>query len=66
MDPVANKIMELLKENNGFLPLTDKSEPEEIYSLFAVSKKVFKKSLGFLYRERKVSLETNGIKLIKS
>jgi hypothetical protein len=53
-----------LKENNGFLAITDKSSPEEIYSTFEISKKAFKKSLGSLYKEKKISIESDGIKLI--
>lgn len=53
-----------LEENDGFLAITDKSSPDEIYSTFGISKKAFKKSLGFLYKERKIIIEPNGIKLI--
>ncbi len=53
-----------LEENDGFLAITDKSSPEEIYSTFGISKKAFKKSLGSLYKERKITIESNGIKLI--
>ena len=45
--------------------LTDKSPPEAIHSVFGVSKKVFKKALGLLYKQRRVSLEPKGIRLIK-
>lgn len=54
-----------LEQNNGFLAITDKSQPEEIYSTFGISKKAFKKSLGNLYKERKITIESNGIKLVK-
>ncbi len=57
-------IYQKLKGNNGFLAITDKSSPEEIYSSFGISKKAFKKSLGSLYKERKIAIESNGIKLI--
>lgn len=52
-----------LQENNGFLPFTDKSEPDEIYAQFGISKKAFKKALGDLYKQRKITIEPNGIKL---
>ncbi|PKP33994.1 MAG: GntR family transcriptional regulator [Bacteroidetes bacterium HGW-Bacteroidetes-17] len=56
-------ILQKLSENKGFLTITDKSSPEEIYSTFGISKKAFKKSLGSLYKHRKISIEPNGIKL---
>jgi uncharacterized protein len=60
----AEKVLRLLKENNGFLPYHDKSDPEEIYLFFAMSKKTFKMTTGNLYRERKISFEKEGIRLV--
>jgi uncharacterized protein len=59
----AEKVLRLLKENNGYLPYHDKSDPEEIYLFFAMSKKTFKMTTGNLYRERKISFEKEGIRL---
>ncbi len=60
----AGKIMRLLFENNGYLPYHDKSDPEEIYSFFGMSKKVFKMTTGKLYKERKIEFTKTGIKAI--
>jgi uncharacterized protein len=60
----TEKIMRLLKEGDGFLPYHDKSDPEEIYSFFGMSKKTFKMTTGNLYRQRKISFEKDGIRLI--
>lgn len=60
----AEKILRLLKENNGYLPYYDKSDPEEIYSFFGMSKKTFKMTTGNLYKQRKISFEKTGIKLV--
>ena len=60
----TGKILRLLKENNGFLPYHDKSEPEDIYSFFGMSKKTFKMTTGNLYKQRIISFEKEGIKLI--
>jgi uncharacterized protein len=60
----AEKVLRLLKENNGYLPYHDKSDPEEIYLFFAMSKKTFKMTTGNLYRERKISFEKEGIRLV--
>jgi uncharacterized protein len=59
----AEKVLRLLKENNGYLPYHDKSDPEEIYLFFGMSKKTFKMTTGNLYRERKISFEEGGIRL---
>ncbi|MFO7576681.1 MAG: S1-like domain-containing RNA-binding protein [Pelovirga sp.] len=48
----------------GFLPLTDQSPPEVIRSQLGLSKKLFKKALGGLYKEGKVVLEQDGIRLL--
>jgi len=61
----SDKVLEALSKNNGFLGLTDKSSPELIYETFGVSKKVFKKAVGTLYKQRKIKLEKDGIELIK-
>lgn len=63
LEPAANKIYSVLKEKGGFLPLHDKSDPEDIMDMFKMSKKTFKKGLGTLYKERKVALEKDGIRL---
>ena len=60
----TGKILRLLKESDGFLPYHDKSDPEEIYSFFGMSKKTFKMTTGNLYKQRKISFEKDGIKLV--
>lgn len=60
----AGKIVRLLQENSGFLPYHDKSSPDDIYEMFAMSKKTFKMTVGALYKQRKISIEPAGIKLI--
>ncbi len=57
----AQKIMDILEENNGFMPFTDKSDPDDIRQTFGISKKLFKKSIGALYREKVVLLKEDGI-----
>ncbi|HZI52869.1 MAG TPA: S1-like domain-containing RNA-binding protein [Chitinophagaceae bacterium] len=61
----SDKLIRLLKENNGYLPYHDKSSPEEIYSFFAMSKKTFKMATGTLYKQRKIELTQSGIKLVE-
>ncbi len=61
----ADKILRLLKENDGYLPYQDKSGPEDIYRFFGMSKKVFKMTIGALYKQKKIELTQTGIKLIE-
>jgi predicted RNA-binding protein (virulence factor B family) len=63
LEPAANKIYEVLKENGGFLALHDKSNPEEIRDVMQMSKKTFKKGLGTLYKARKIMIEGDGISI---
>jgi predicted RNA-binding protein (virulence factor B family) len=56
----GEKIMRLLEENNGYLPYHDKSDPEEIYSFFGMSKKTFKMTTGNLYKQRKIIFTKTG------
>ena len=58
----AGKILRLLKEHDGYLPYCDKSDPEEIYAFFGMSKKTFKMTIGILYKQKKISLEKAGIR----
>lgn len=64
-DANSELIFSALVENQGFLPLTDKSSPEAIYSQFNISKKAFKKSIGALYKQKKILIETSGIRLLE-
>ncbi|WP_407524547.1 S1-like domain-containing RNA-binding protein [Lacibacter sp. MH-610] len=61
----ATKILRLLEEHNGYLPYHDKSEPEAIYNFFGMSKKVFKMTVGKLYKERKIALTKTGMQLME-
>ncbi len=58
----GEKIMRMLAEQDGYLPYHDKSDPEEIYEAFGMSKKTFKMTIGRLYKEGKVELTQSGIK----
>ncbi|WP_367390683.1 S1 RNA-binding domain-containing protein [Lewinella sp. LCG006] len=59
----SEDIYHALEQNNGYLPITDKSDPEVIYHHFQISKKAFKKAIGDLYRQRKITLEDGGIRI---
>lgn len=61
----VQKIINLLEENNGYLPYNDKSDPDDIYSFFGMSKKTFKMTTGNLYKQRKIEFTKTGIKLVE-
>ncbi|GMQ23899.1 S1-like domain-containing RNA-binding protein [Algoriphagus sp. oki45] len=58
----AEKILEILNEK-GFLPIHDKSDPEEIKRVLGMSKKHFKQCIGQLYKAREITIQENGISL---
>lgn len=59
-----DKILRLLAENNGYLPFHDKSDPVSVYDFFGMSKKVFKMTIGGLYKDQKIRFTQSGIQLI--
>jgi len=65
IEPSAARILEILKTKDGFLPLTDNSEPEEIARILEMSKKTFKKAIGSLYKQKIIMIEKNGIRFIE-
>lgn len=63
VDAVSQQILDMLKKNGGFMAVNDKTAPDQIYQLFAISKKNFKKAIGSLYKKKVISLDNNGIRL---
>jgi hypothetical protein len=61
---ISQTILEIIKARGGRIAVTDKSPPEEIYALFGVSKKTFKKAIGTLYQKRLLTIDPEGITLI--
>ena len=64
IEPNAQKILDHLEDNSGYLNLTDKSSPDEIKELVQMSKKAFKKAIGNLYKQRKIQIKDDGIYLV--
>jgi len=64
VEDAAEKILRLLREHKGHLPYHDKSNPDDIYSFFGMSKKTFKMTTGLLYKERKIKITETGIELV--
>lgn len=63
-DKYSEIILNYLKKQNGFAPVHDKSDPKLISDLFGMSKGAFKKAIGGLYKQRVISIEKDGIRLL--
>lgn len=63
IDMLSSVILRSLRENDGYLPLSDKSSSEQIAEYFSCSKKNFKKAIGSLYKQRTIQILDNGIRL---
>lgn len=64
IDKATQGVLDILENAGGHFPYHDKSDPEEIRKVFRMSKKAFKKALGNLYKNKIVTLEKDGTKLI--
>ena len=64
IDSVEAMILKGLHNNDGFLPLTDKTDPEVIADKLQCSKKNFKKAVGALYKKGRIKIEDEGIRLL--
>ncbi len=58
-------LYQYIHEHGGSISLCDKSPAEEIYEVFGVSKKVFKKAVGDLYRQRLILVHPDGLEMVK-
>jgi len=65
IDDISRTILNTLKKHGGRIAVTDKSPPANIYARFGISKKVFKKAIGALYKKRLITMDGQGIKIIK-
>lgn len=64
IEPSSQLILDELKSNRGFLGLNDNSHPEDIKTVLKMSKKVFKKAVGNLYRQKLIDIKEDGIYLL--
>lgn len=65
MDSDAEMILEHLASQGGFLPFHDKSDANDIKDKFQISKNAFKRAIGKLYKNGSITIEDDGIRLIK-
>lgn len=61
----SSVLLDYMKSHDGHSPLGDKSPAEDIASTFGVSKKVFKKAVGDLYRQRLITVSDEGLSLVQ-
>ncbi len=66
MDADAQQIMERIVKNGGFLPFTDKAEPERITTEFGMSKAAFKRAVGRLLKQGRITIDENQGKILQS
>jgi len=64
INPDAKKVYELLIDKGGFLPYGDQSHPQDIKTVFNLSKSAFKRAIGRLYRDHKIEITSEGIRLL--
>lgn len=62
---LAHRILEDLRQHGGRSTLTDKSDPESIFARFGVSKGNYKNALSQLYKERRILISPEEIRLVE-
>ncbi|WP_252007725.1 S1 RNA-binding domain-containing protein [Ferrimonas sp. SCSIO 43195] len=63
LDQLSQQVLDHLQRNNGFSPLGDKADPEAIKRLYKVSKKMYKRTIGGLFKSGRISIDSDGIRL---
>ena len=66
MNEDAQKLLKLLEEQGGELPIGDKSSPEKIKELTGMSKNEFKRAAGNLYKQRLIQVEEHQLYQLSS
>jgi len=64
IEPSAERLLALMKNRDGVLYLTDKSDPDDIRDQVGMSKKTFKQAVGNLYKSKLIALNTDSISII--
>ena len=64
VDANIQKLMQALLANDGQINLNDKSAPEDISDQLGMSKKIFKKAVGALYKQKRIEINKTGIRLL--
>lgn len=62
-DALSQKVLDELNKLGGYLAIGDKSPPEVIYKKFSVSKRIYKQTIGGLFKQGLITIEGKGIRL---
>lgn len=65
IEPNAQMILQKIESNKGFMAYNDKSSSEDIMAEFGISKKLFKKSIGTLYKQKLILIQEDGLHLVE-
>lgn len=63
-DDIVDTVLKVLRREGDFIAVTDKSSPDKIKDLFGLSKGMYKKAIGSLYKRKIIALENDGIRFI--
>lgn len=63
-DHATDALLHALSVHDGFLPLTDHSDPEDVRRTLGLSKKAFKKAAGALFKQGRIRLDADGIRVV--
>ena len=62
-DELSNRVLKELEKLGGYLAISDKSAPDVIYKKFKVSKRIYKQTIGGLFKQGLITIEPKGIRL---
>lgn len=62
-DELSNRVLKELEKLGGYLAISDKSPPDVIYKKFKVSKRIYKQTIGGLFKQGLITIEPKGIRL---
>lgn len=62
IEPNSRKVLDAINRNKGVLKLSDKSAPEDIERELHMSKKLFKKAIGALYKKKLIVIDKHEIR----
>jgi len=65
VEDFSDVLLRYINEHGGSIEITDKSDPETIKKIFNVSKKIFKKAVGKLYKDKKIQIGKDNITLAR-
>jgi len=63
IDDGVDVVLKVLRNEGGYIAVTDKSSPAAIDAIFGISKGMYKKAVGSLYKRKLITLEHDGIRL---